>query len=545
METDPHPTEPDDLYNFLITIDPQGLEPDKSLEYMARLVDLSLDLRQPAGLQIALEWGKKLQQQELNSRQHALLHYFYSNVWANLRDLPRIVARTENGHLEDAEKQAWEWEQEETEKQIFHLRSALRETDFQALPQLGQCNVLTNLANLYDTVGRFVEAIEYWERAIAIDSSFGMAYGNKGIGLVHYAYLLYDPGHRVMFLQSALSDLKATDSTDLHPGARESFRRKKDQVETILSSISSQHDIDVDDHPLGDSTQETQYRQWCLENRLFLNPLNDIGPYPIAARDIFSAPDIVYGLEESPYYHGYFDQMKQEFVSARYLYFEGVTTSSSHFSDKGVLLYNTLDYPVYSLSLEKVKAAYRIAYSLFDKAAYFLNAYLRLSIPERQVSFRTFWYNKRRRKEGLRSEFKCRPNLPLRGLFWLGKDLFEDKLGFKDSTAPDAQHLAAIRNHLEHKYLKIHDDMWRGDSGDNQAADKANALLSLKDVLAFSLYRKDFHNKTLRLLKTARAVLIYLSLAIHREEDLKHREQDSEGLVVSQFLDTWEDEWKT
>jgi tetratricopeptide (TPR) repeat protein len=220
-----------------------------------------------------------------------------------------IIARAENEHLEDIEIQAWKWEQEETEKQVFHLRSALAETDFRALSQLDRCSVVTNLANMYNTVGRFVEAIEYWERAITIDSSFGMAYGNKGIGLVHYAYSLYDPGHRVMFLRSALSDLKATDSTDLHPEAREVFRRETNAVEGALSSISSEHEIDLYDYPLGDSTQETRYRQWCLENRLFLNPLNDLGPYPIAARDILSAPDIVYGLVESPYYHGYFDQV--------------------------------------------------------------------------------------------------------------------------------------------------------------------------------------------------------------------------------------------
>jgi LA2681-like HEPN len=41
-------------------------------------------------------------------------------------------------------------------------------------------------------------------------------------------------------------------------------------------------------------------------------------------------------------------------------------------------LYNTLDYPTYSVAIEKVKAAYRLAYSLFDKIAFFLNAYLDL-----------------------------------------------------------------------------------------------------------------------------------------------------------------------
>ncbi|MBW1999919.1 MAG: hypothetical protein JRJ29_18405, partial [Deltaproteobacteria bacterium] len=98
---------------------------------------------------------------------------------------------------------------------------------------------------------------------------------------------------------------------------------------------------------------------------------------------------------------------------------------------------------------EKMKASFRMAYSLFDKIAFFLNHYLRLSIPERNVSLRTIWYKSQNRKGGLRDEFTQRQNWPLRGLFWLSKDLYEDKPGFKESIEPDAQELHEIRNHLE------------------------------------------------------------------------------------------------
>jgi len=45
-----------------------------------------------------------------------------------------------------------------------------------------------------------------------------------------------------------------------------------------------------------------------------------------------------------------YNQLKQEFVSARYLYYEGITSEAVHFSDKKVYLYDTLDAPVYSLA---------------------------------------------------------------------------------------------------------------------------------------------------------------------------------------------------
>jgi hypothetical protein len=231
--------------------------------------------------------------------------------------------------------------------------------------------------------------------------------------------------------------------------------------------------------------------------------------------------------------------MKQEFVSARYLYYEGINPERGHFSDKEVVLFNTLDYPSYSLAVEKMKASFRTAYSLLDKIAYFLNHYLQLSIPEKQVSFRTFWYESQNKRNGLRKDFQQRRNWPLRGLFWLSKDLYEDKPGFKESIEPDAQELNDIRNHLEHKYLKTHEDLWPGPPAHDDEISRA-----LADTLAFSIYRQDFKEKTLRLIKMARAALIYLSLAIHSEEKRRAKERGPDVFIPGMPMDVWEDDWK-
>ena len=76
----------------------------------------------------------------------------------------------------------------------------------------------------------------------------------------------------------------------------------------------------------------------------------------------------------------------------------------------------------------------------------------------------------------------------------------------------EASELNEIRNHLEHKYLKLHDDMWQGTHAEDDKLSKA-----LADTLAHSIYRDDFQKKTRRLLKIARAALIYLSLGIESE----------------------------
>ena len=59
-----------------------------------------------------------------------------------------------------------------------------------------------------------------------------------------------------------------------------------------------------------------------------------------------------------------------------------------------------------------------------------------------------------------------------------------------------------------------------------------------------SLRRDDFQKKTLRLLKMARAALIYLSLGIEAEERRRETDRGPDKFVPGMFMDVWEDNWK-
>jgi hypothetical protein len=76
---------------------------------------------------------------------------------------------------------------------------------------------------------------------------------------------------------------------------------------------------------------------------------------------------------------------------------------------------------------------------------------------------------------------------------------------------------------LEHRYLKLHEVFWPGPS-DDYGGVTPQAVAALKDSLAVSRYRRDFEAKALRLLKLVRASLIYLCLAVHREEEKRSNE---------------------
>src|SRR5438309_6007998 len=145
-----------------------GLETDAALNHLARLIDLSFVLKNLDGTNRAIQFEDELRRRQITPAQTALLDYYLSNAWSNRTQIERQSGKDE-----------WKWEQPEVEKQIIHLRRALGSEGFEELDTLRQCQILTNLGNLLNTVGRFVEAVEYWDKALAILPAFGMGEGNR------------------------------------------------------------------------------------------------------------------------------------------------------------------------------------------------------------------------------------------------------------------------------------------------------------------------------------------------------------------------------
>ena len=538
----------EDAYaRLMLREDLVGLDDDLALEHIGKLTDLSGDLRRREGLELALRLSEELQRRNLAADRRATSHYFLGNAWANLR----VLAGEDQG----------EWEQPELEREIYHLRMALRGESTLDLKPERVCQILTNLGNVMSAVGRPVEAIGYWDDALRRLPSFAMARGNRGYGLSYYAASVHDAGHKALMLKFAHADLRDALSPELRQylegNAHEGFERVKTDIEGYLTAEYLAEDTNVGDVPLGDSEEEVAYRRWCLKECLFLNPLNDLGTHAVAARDVLILPPVVTHFRKGPTgpgLLGMYNQIKQEFVSARYLYYEGITSDVIHFSDKDVRLYNTLDFPAYSLAVEKTKIAFRMAYSILDKIAFFLKHYLDLSVSERDATFRKVWYREGKRKNGLEPVAAGSRNWSLRGLFWLSKDLHEDAPGFREALEPEAQELRELRHALEHRYLKLSHELWSGFKtarsellellSSPEETSRPEALDPLDDNLARLENRLDFDRKALRMFKTVRAAITYLCLAVHWEEQRRAQDRDQNQHVPWMEASFVEDEWK-
>lgn len=454
-----------------------------------------------------------------------LIHYSCSNAWAELR---RNEVRS--------------WEDDSLDhpallKQLYFLRAAIQHEGFKQLAPMLRARIHCNLGNALKACGRWIEALAEWRKALVDNPILGVALGNLGIGLAQYGRALYDPGHAYWLLVYARRKLESAIAGGVgrdgatYPEAIEFFKLHHAR---LVEQVDDEDDAGLFEHSLGSSKEERRYRQWCLESELFLNPMNDLGALPVAAYDVMRLPD--HDAQVGITYLGFYNQLKQEYGFARHCLYQGEYAKPAHMADRGLALAFNCDYALYGIGLEQIKTAYRSAYSLLDKVAYFINAYWKLGIPQQSVGFRAVWFkldNKGRplQPRVVRDEFISTPNLPLRALYWVSQDIYSKVL--KDVARPDAQALDDLRNHLEHKYAKVVDYChWIGEPSD-----------LWQDHLAYVLDRDDLVAKTMLMLKQSRAALIYLCLAMHFEESQARRDRDA---VVVQFpVQDYPDDLKT
>jgi hypothetical protein len=334
-------------------------------------------------------------------------------------------------------------------------------------------------------------------------------------------------------MQAAWQALTTAPPTHIEPTARKFFKASADQIEKWLPQKFLLSKSPAPRVTLGKTSRERKYREWALEQRLFLNPLVALGTHSVAARDTLNLPAIVVSIDEGPGLLGLFNQIKQEFISARYLLWEALTSNRSHYSDRESHLIDTLDYPSYGLAVEKARLAFRMAYSIFDKCAFLLNKYLNIGIPDNIINLNRIWFSNATPKKGLNPAIVNTDNWPLRGLFWLARDLF-DADGFVDALEPEAKELKSIRDHLEHKYLKLH-----------EIGPSSTRIPSfLDDQYAKSMSRASFEAKTIKIMKLARSAITYLSLGIHSSERAKAKATPEGTIVPPMVLPKVIEEWK-
>lgn len=490
-------TQAEGVYRLLFSVDSLAEFDDRNcINILGLLHDTSDILQRREGYQKVVDLGEDLLSRNLESHDEAQLNYTIANARTGLMRI-------------DGELTSYQWESENHEEIIRRLRKSLDLGGAKKLPNIQLQRAYINLGNSLSNIGRWIEALDNWRIAAEIDDSYSPPKGQIGFALVHYAQFAPRHFERLMLLKRAHECLlEALNSDDLHSQMRSAFASKVGQIESNVNTHILTIDVEFDTWSLGEG-EEKKYREWVLKNRLSLNLLNDITTESGAANDNLHIQQLLdKNTEKSRNCLWMFNNLKQEFITARYQLWDSLSGMQRHYSSKGVRLASTGGTPLYSKNIETLKFAFRSAYSIFDKIASFLDYYFDLGyIPQYQLHFDKVWY-KNPNKSQLAPEFDQKPNLPLRGLFWLSKDLeYDSSLSVQKSLEPGAERLRKLRNNLEHGFAYV----------DSELSINGEKNLSFPTFVQ-EVDASQLHEDCMSLIKKARAAIIYLTLSINVEE---------------------------
>lgn len=452
-----------------------------------------------------------------NTSEYAPIFYYLGNAYATLADYKKRVKK----HNEETAHR---------KLVLYYLRQALSHVKDCTNPSALLLCIYTNYANELDACGRVIEALKIYRKAISLNPNFSMAIGNYGRALQFYGNLVNDSGHckelHCYAYQAIIRALELRDPIS-HKEAIQTFERIIQEYNDSPWKDFLSKPIVFDKYDMGEP-QEQAYREWCLNNHLFLNPLNDLIDLESAfAHDPLTITKLTENVNQNdvdnkskgnpPKWFAMLNQLKEEYIYSRLLCYEGIEKlDSPHYADKHVKLsLSSFDYVNYSIRLEQLKSAFKTLYSIFDQVAFMINEYWKLGLPERKAdAYNVF------RKENFPTN-----NIALSALYWSHLEFMEN---FGDADNPSEKSLKTLRHAIEHKFVKIHEYPF-----DNN--------LQLESDSFYHISEQDLKEYVLRLLELSREWIMELVYAISLEES-KNKIVDNS---VSLHIRDYEDDWKT
>lgn len=334
------------------------------------------------------------------------------------------------------------------------------------------CRAYFCLANAYDHIGRFCEAQQYYRLAAMdkkneenVEINQGFSYANMHAfwteeepWVIRRAQLLMRKHYKV-FIKTA------PDLTNMVCGwVAPSF----DVPETSFKTI-----------------KDGNYEYWVNQNYLRINRFCDIEPFSqLSIADNVKLSHISNTQDKQKFFDTSFTEIKNTFIETRKLTFQAMCGSED-------------------VNVELIKMSYKNFYSILDKIAVFLQAYLNIPLKVHQIDYSTIWTDK---KNCVRQEFLTHPhNLSLLALYNIKLDIYGSK-SFDYVIDEQTKDLQRIRNFIEHKIIVVKEG--------NMTYDDYQLQIS----------KKELSINTIRLAQLVRCAIIYLcNFVMHAEYDKEKR----------------------
>lgn len=385
---------------------------------------------------------------------------------------------------------------------------------------------LTNLGNSYDSLGRDVDALERYDEALAVDPTFGMALGNKGVALLGIAPFVADHVPAIVrqaadALDAALADRERVLAIG-GPSALQHFEGERGRID------SSSQSPPVD--PL--DRWHDRYLDWCLRNRLFLHVSPECLTEDTELLDPLFFQGVMVGFSKPEQRHvdllvDAFGAIKQDYLAARYTAWLTTDRDSpirDHAAAVGqrAAFLDSLAHARWGVRTGMALQAFTAAINVLDKVASFVHLYF--AIERRpKVYFRTLWHppTGKGKPDVMHSPLAAQMtetsfNRGLLALCDLSCDL--------ERPTP-LNGLVERRHTATHRFLVTH-----------------NMLLASHEDPSEMLERvewDDIVDGTIRQLHTARAALVYLARTIDISERRAARELEESSTKPLLDMPLW------
>jgi tetratricopeptide (TPR) repeat protein len=424
---------------------PPGSE--MQLAELAHLACLLIDAGSALRLPEPIKRGRALFQEKWECLKpiygSAQLHYNLANAYKSLYDIER--ARPD-----------WRFNLEGAalgfEAKSAYWRSLAASHVGKVTPQL-----LTNLANALDASGRVVDALHYYERALAISPEFGMANCNRGLALLYLNRVSGVYSVKLMYAIYKSFDA-ARRSPTLDAWARQTSEREAERTAQAIREHG--HDPTEDPHSVEQNDQEERihdpYWRWCLQQSLALSEhalyCRCIG----ARRDDLSI--LSHGTSLSgpkvPRMELLLNRMKSEYCLSRALLFQSVAPERKPRWDltpfEGTFT-DLMDDEEIGIEAEFLRTSFRLCFGILDRVGRGVCEFLGLAKRCERIYFHTFWHS-RGRDGDMRWEALNQVEGPgLVALYGLARDLNERDGG-------EWSRLKRYRNLFEHELCLIRKD---------------------------------------------------------------------------------------
>jgi hypothetical protein len=320
------------------------LNPVTDENTLVRLIGNYIDLASEVNLKEDVLFAINLLETRINSivseNNKCLLHYFlavaYSDVYKN------TITQTDK---------EWDWEQEVVEKELENLRLAYQfvssETDDQIIS-----NILINLSNRFDNLGRFILSFDFWNKALEHSSFLGMAAVNLGNSLMYYGLnYVNDKKYQVVFIQLAHQYFTNGLKKPLFPGVESQVKERLIAIEKnykeILDYRFYKEDLIID-------YENEKYSEWGTTKALWLNPISYINPKIDCNKD-----DLTF-IHSNIEFVDFFETIKRDYIFCRRQFFESLRAADNDEAEN------------------LKKSSFKNAYSIFDKITYVLSCHFSL-----------------------------------------------------------------------------------------------------------------------------------------------------------------------